>query len=157
MVVKKERTELAPVMFWGPLAMLDEMDRMFRERTMDLDRLWLPTVGGMEHRTPAIDLRETEDAYIMEADMPGMAKEDVTIEVGEGILDVTAKKEQTSEVEEKGYIRKERGSMFFHRRLALPEDANTEDIKAKLVDGVLQVDIPKMKKVELPKKKVDVE
>ena len=157
MIAKKERTELAPVMYWSPLAMLDEMDRMFRERTMDLDRLWLPSVAGTEHRIPAIDLRETEDAYIMEADMPGMAKEDVTIEVVEGIIDVTAKKEQASEVEEKGYIRKERGSMFFHRRLALPEDANIDDIKARLVDGVLQVDIPKLKKVEPSKKKVDIE
>jgi HSP20 family protein len=157
MVAKNERTELAPVMYWGPLAMLDEMDRMFRERTIDLDRLWSPPMAGTGHRIPAIDLRETEDAYILEADMPGMAKEDVSIEVGEGILEVTAKKEQASDVEEKGYIRKERGTMLFHRRLELPEDADTDDIKAKLVDGVLQIDIPKMKKVESPKKKVDVE
>jgi len=155
MVVKKEGTELAPMMYWGPLAMLDEMDRMFRERSIDLERLRWPSVSGSEHRAPAIDLRETDEGYILEADLPGMAKEDVTIEVGDGFLDITAKKEQESETSESGYIRRERGSMFYHRRLALPDDVS-EDVKAKLVDGVLRIDIPKVRE-QPQKKKVDVE
>lgn len=156
MVVKKDVTELA-LPYWSPMAMLDEMDRMFRGRTIDLDRLWLPSISGTGHRVPAVDLRETDDAYVLEADMPGMAKEDVTIEVGEGVLDITAKKEQTSEIEDSGYIHRERGAMFFHRRLTLPDDVRTDDVKAKLVDGVLQVEIPKVKNEGPQRKRVDVE
>jgi len=156
MVVKKEGTELAPMMYWGPLAMLDEMDRMFRERAIDLENLRWPSVSRSEHRAPAIDLRETDESYILEADLPGMTKDDVTIEVGDGFLDITAKKEQDSETTESGYIRRERGSMYYHRRLTLPEDVSSEEVKAKLVDGVLRIDIPKEQR-QPQKKKVDVE
>ena len=157
MVMTKEGKELAPVMYWSPLTMLDEMDRMLRDRTIDLDKLWWPSPMAFEHRIPAIDIRETDDKFILEADLPGMAKEDVSLEIGDGVLEITAKKEKDEEVEEEGYIRKERGTMYYHRRLALPDDVDTEQIKARMNDGVLQIELPKMKKAEPQKMKVDVD
>jgi HSP20 family protein len=156
LVVKKEGAELAPMLHWGPMAMLDEMDRMFRDRNIDVEKVWWPGRMMYDQRAPAVDLRETEDGYILQADLPGMTKEDVTIEVGDGILEITAKKEQSSETGEEGYIRRERGSMTYHRRLALPESIMSDDIKARMTDGVLEIDIPKAKKAEPQKKKVDV-
>ncbi|OPY33387.1 MAG: Hsp20/alpha crystallin family protein [Methanomassiliicoccales archaeon PtaU1.Bin124] len=157
MVVRKEGNELVPGIYWGPFAMLDEMDRMFKERTIDLNKMWWPGLTAFDHRVPAIDLKETENGYVLQADLPGMSKEDITLEIGEGALEITAKKESGEDVEEEGYIRKERGTMYYHRRLVLPEDIDPDAIKAKMTDGVLEIDLPKIRKEEPQKKKVDVE
>ena len=83
---------------------------------------------------------------MVSVELPGMAKEDVSIEVGDGVLEITAKKERDSEEKGEGYLRRERGAMCFHRRLTLPEDVDPQTIEAKLAEGVLEVRLPKVEK-----------
>ena len=154
MTKSKENRELMPVWYWGPNAMFEEMERFMNDRGRD--RLWFPAMMRPSHRVPAVDVREEEDQYVVSAELPGMAKEDVSIEVGDGVLEITAKKEQDREEKGEGYLRRERGAMCFQRRLTLPEDVDPQAIEAKLAEGVLEVRLPKVEKGS-DRKKVEVQ
>lgn len=153
---KKETTDLATPLVWPPSAVFEEMERFLNHRGWDMDRVWWPNMMGSV-RVPAMDVKEEEERYVLTADLPGMSKEDVNIEVGEGVIEILAKKEQETEESREGYLRKERGSMYFHRRLVLPEDVDSEHIEAKLNEGVLELQLPKLVKSGPAKKKVDVQ
>lgn len=148
----------APGRMLAPSALLREMEKMMEEFNEDFDYPLWPSMLTSPPKFPAIDVKEEDDRYLIMADLPGLAKEDVNVMVGDGIIDISAKKEQESEEERKGYIRKERGYFSFHRRLALPEDADEGEVEAKLEDGVLRLSLAKKKKEEEreTKKKVEV-
>jgi HSP20 family protein len=148
---------MAPGRLMAPSAMMREMERMMGEFNEDFDYPLWPSMLTSAPRFPAVDVKEEEGKYVIVADLPGLSKEDVSILVGDGVLDISAKRQRESEEEGRGYIRKERGYYSFHRRLALPEDADEEGVEAKLEDGVLRLSLAKRKKEEKElKKKVDV-
>ena len=91
--------------------------------------------------------------------IPGYNKEDVTIEIKDDILEISAKKDETKE-EGKEYIRKERFVASCSRRIAIPENVDVDAIKAKLENGVLRLTLPKVEPEEPetpPTKTVNVE
>ncbi len=88
------------------------------------------------------DVRETEDSYIVEAEVAGANKDDVSLMFERGVLTITVSKEENKEEEKNGYIRKERYTGSSSRRF-LFEDIDEENIKANLDNGVLTVNIPK--------------
>ena len=148
---------MAPGRLMAPSALIREMERMLDEFNEDFDYPLWPSMLTSPPRFPAVDVKEEEDKYVIIADLPGLSKEDVSIMLGDGVLDISAKKQQESEEEKQGYIRKERGYYSFHRRLALPEDADEEGVEARLEDGVLRLSLTKKRKEEKEsKKKVDV-
>lgn len=102
------------------------------------------------------DVAESEDAYTVEMNLPGVKKENVKIELKDGYLIVNAstKKEVTEEDKKTKYIRKERYSGSGSRTFYVGKDLTQEDIKAKFEDGVLKLTVPKIeKKPEEPKSK----
>jgi HSP20 family protein len=162
---KRRAREWLPARYLGPLSprlvgthpLLREMERMMQEFEEDFDYPLWPSLITSPPRFPAVDVKEEEDKYIVMADLPGLEREDVSVLMGEGMLDISAKKQKESEEEREGFIRKERGYVSFHRRLALPEDVEEEGIEAKLEDGVLRLTIPRKKKEEKDlKKRIDV-
>lgn len=162
---RKSRDEWLPARYFGPVsprlmapkAMFREMERMLEEFNEEFDYPLWPSMLTSPPRFPAIDVKEEEKQYVVMADLPGMSKDEVNVLVGDGVLDISAKRQQESEEEKEGYVRKERGYYSFHRRLALPEDAEEEGVDAKLEEGVLKLSIPKKKKEEKEtKKKVEV-
>ncbi|MCX6651715.1 MAG: Hsp20/alpha crystallin family protein [Methanomassiliicoccales archaeon] len=108
-------------------------------------------------RMAMVDLREEKDRYVVQADLPGMAKEDVSIEMDDETLHISACKEQASEEKEEGYIRKERGSLCFFRQVPLPNDVDRENVKARIENGVLEVSLPKAQATEERRTKIAVE
>jgi len=154
MTKSRENREVTPAYYWGPYAMFEEMERLLNDKGRD--RLWFPGMMRPAHRVPMVDVREDEDHYLVSAELPGMTKEDVSIEVGDGALEITAKKDQESEGRGEGYLRRERGAMYFHRRLTLPEDVDAQTIEAKLADGVLEVRLPKVERGS-ERKRVEVQ
>ena len=104
-----------------------------------------------------MDVSETDKAYIVKADMPGVEEKDLEVTLEEGLL--TIKGEKRSEKEEQGrtFHRIERSYGSFSRVLALPADADENAISAHVRNGVLNVEIGKAKEVKTPAKKIAVQ
>ena len=101
------------------------------------------------------DIREKDDKYLLDIDLPGYSKEDIKISVDDGYLTVFAKKEESKEESEKGsYIKKERYSGECQRSFYIGDNIEAEDVKASFKNGILTLDIPKKEDQEkLPEKK----
>ena len=96
------------------------------------------------------DVRETENSYELDIDLPGFKKDEVNVELKDGYLTITASTDSKKEEKQEGkYIRKERYSGTTSRSFYVGEDLTQEDIKAKFENGVLKVLVPK--KEEQPK------
>ena len=112
-----------------------EFNRLF-------DSLWEGPVSSRRW-VPAMDLVETEDHYLLKADLPGVKQEDVAIEWGDGTLTISGERSANYERKEKGFFRLERSFGKFSRSLSLPDGIDPEKIEASFHDGVLTVVIPK--------------
>ena len=102
------------------------------------------------------DIREKDDKYLLDIDLPGYSKEDIKISVDDGYLTVSAKKESNDEEkDDKGnFIRRERFSGECSRSFYVGENIEAEDVKASFKNGILTLDIPKKEDQEkLPEKK----
>ena len=100
---------------------------------------------------PAINVIEDDKDYKVEVAAPGMNKEDFKVNVTDDnylVLTMEKKSESKDEDKKRKYLRREFSYHKFEQSLALPEDANKDEIKAAVNDGILTIDIPKMKVTE---------
>jgi HSP20 family protein len=128
---------------WNPFREFEDiqtrLDRLFKDRGMRQEDDALFTADWM----PAVDVQETEQEYLIKADLPEVKKEDVKVTVHEGVM--TLEGERKLEKEEKGkkFHRIEREYGRFVRRFTLPDGADEAKVVADFKDGVLSVRIPK--------------
>ncbi|GHU39577.1 hypothetical protein FACS1894190_04940 [Spirochaetia bacterium] len=101
--------------------------------------------GGVLCRQPAVDIEETSDAYILEAEMPGYEEKDVEVNLDGGTLNIESKKSTVTENKDDAhnYIMKERRAETFSRSFKLPENADPENINATFKNGLLCMQIKK--------------
>ncbi|MFZ0241152.1 MAG: Hsp20/alpha crystallin family protein [Desulfobacterales bacterium] len=92
---------------------------------------------------PAVDIYEGEAAVVLKAELPGIKKEDVTVEVKDNVLTITGERTADVEVREERYYRRERTYGTFSRSFNLPYAVNPDKIKARFKDGVLEIELPK--------------
>jgi HSP20 family protein len=92
---------------------------------------------------PAMDLVEEGEHYVLRADLPGLAEDDVNIELDDRVLTISGERRSESEQRSDGYYRVERASGSFSRSLTLPEGIDPDAIEAGFEKGVLEVRIPK--------------
>jgi HSP20 family protein len=92
---------------------------------------------------PAVDVQETEGEYLIKADLPEVKKDDVRVEIHEGMLSLQGERKQEKEEKGKRFHRVERAYGRFERRLALPAEVDTQKVSAEFKDGVLKVHLPK--------------
>jgi HSP20 family protein len=92
---------------------------------------------------PAMDLVETNEDFVLRADLPGLSEGDVNIELEDNVLTVSGERKSEHEERKEGYYRVERASGSFSRSLTLPEGVDPEAVKASFDRGVLEVRIPK--------------
>jgi len=104
---------------------------------------------------PTVNTREDEKAYHIEVDLPGVKKDDIHVDVSDGVLSISGERKFKKETKEKDYYKVESSFGKFERSFRLPEDVKDEDIKAETKDGVLEITLPKVKKEE-KKKKIEV-
>jgi HSP20 family protein len=128
------------VFSYGPFAMLrrmqDDMDRIFGSFGGGLSRF-----GEREDFdwTPAIDAFQRGNEFVVRADVPGLSRDDLSVEVGEDALTIRGERKQDREEEREGVFRRERSYGTFYRVLPLPEGAVADSAKATFKDGVLEV------------------
>ena len=92
---------------------------------------------------PAVDIFDKEDRIVIKAELPGVDKKDMSVDIKDGILTLSGERTYENEVKEEGYYRKERAFGKFNRSFALPEGLDPEKIDADYKDGVLKIEIPK--------------
>ena len=108
-----------------------------------------------ENRIMRTDIREKDNKYLIDIDLPGYEKDNIKISVEDGYLTVQATIDSNEEEKEKGkFVRRERYMGSCSRSFYVGEDVKSEDIKASFKKGILKLEVPKMdKKKELPDKK----
>ncbi len=99
--------------------------------------------GSLRRWIPAMDLVETENDFVLKADLPGLNEDDVRIEVEDNVLTISGERKSEREERKDGYYRVERASGSFRRSLTLPEGVDPESVQANFERGVLEVRIPK--------------
>jgi HSP20 family protein len=124
---------------WDPARELEELHS--RMGQLMGSSLPLPAIADGGVWTPAVDIEETEDAWIVEAELPGVKREDIDVELRDSELAITG---EIKERERKGILRRRtRRVGRFEYRVTLPGEADPERIEASLHDGVLTVRVPK--------------
>lgn len=128
---------------WNLLNQLhDEVNRVFDTR---LGRSRDDTGQVVSDWTPAVDIREDQDRYVILADVPGVDIKDIEITLENGMLTLRGQREPG---EQNGYKRAERPRGSFYRRFTLPDTVDAERVGAKGRNGVIEISIPKAQKVQ---------
>jgi HSP20 family protein len=131
---------------WEPVAELNtiqnEMNRLFNTffdqpgptgRGNGTTRRWLPPT----------DLVETDEHYVLRADLPGLSDGDVNVQLEDNVLTISGERKAEHEDQQEGYYRLERASGMFSRSLTLPDGVDPDSIQAHFDRGVLEIRIPK--------------
>ncbi len=131
---------------WDPfdafLGAQEDLNRLFR-------RSWLGSEGTQKSLAetgtwaPAVDIYETADAFVVEAELPGIDAENIDVSVDDGVLTLRGERRLEKEVQEENYHRVERAYGVFTRAVRLPADIDADKVKAGYDNGVLKVTIPK--------------
>ena len=103
---------------------------------------------------PSVDVEDRGKDFSVSADLPGFNKEDVNIEINDDSVTIHAKKTAAEEEKNKNYIRRERAAQSFYRRIELPEKVKTDDAKASLNTGILEIILTKKEPKETKKLQV---
>jgi HSP20 family protein len=99
--------------------------------------------GGAQRWVPPMDLVEADEYFVLKADLPGLAEEDVAIEVQDNVLTISGSRQADHERKEQGWFRLERSYGSFSRSLTLPDGVDADKVAASFDRGVLEVRIPK--------------
>lgn len=104
--------------------------------------------------SPAVDIRETEEAFLVHAELPGLSKDDVEITLENNILKLTGERRFEKDVEEKEYHRIERAYGAFTRAFSLPSRVDSTGVSASFAEGVLTITVPKVE--EAKPRRIDI-
>jgi HSP20 family protein len=132
------------VMRWMPMGHLPsfqhEMNRMFHEFFGGNG----DAAGtGLGSWTPAVDIHETADGFVITAELPGVSTDDISIDVHENTLTLRGQRTHEAEVKQDTYHRVERAYGTFHRSFTLPTMVDQDKVQATYKDGVLALHLPK--------------
>ena len=120
-----------------------EMNRLFQSFFDTPSTSTSGGTGGLRRWHPAMDLVETEDHFVLRADLPGVAESDVKVELEDNVLTISGERRHEEEVKKGGFLRVERATGVFARTLTLPEGVDADAVEASFDKGVLEVRIPK--------------
>ncbi len=134
---------------WNVLSQFrDEMNRMFEETgarwPAEPDASSVVTSAW----TPAVDIKENPDAYVLVADIPGVDPKDIDITMEGGVLTIRGERKHEETEEREGYRRRERIYGSFYRRFSLPDTADPDKIAARSKNGVVEITIPKREQAQ---------
>ena len=159
---QKKTKAVAP---WRPYIGLPtwehELDRMMNDFFAWRMRPWWVArpLGAWPGETvaPALDVYEEKDEIVVKAELPGMDKDRIAVEVSGSELMLKGEKRKEEKVEEGNYYRRERSCGAFRRSVELPKDVQGDKIKASFKKGILEVRLPKTEKAKAKEIKIKVE
>ena len=148
--------------FWMMRRFTKDMERMFEGFT----GMAFPTFFKTDFRPfrgefekmdwlPPLEVFRHNNQFIVRADLPGLTKDDVTIEVTNDVLTISGERKEEKEEKHEGFFRTERKYGTFYRQVPLPEGVLTENAMATFTNGVLEITLP-AKKVETPIRKLEI-
>lgn len=151
MAQKAREMESKAIAPWRPLTELArwerEMDRMMDDFFDRRGRAWWPFLreraGFVEMAMPALDVYEEKDEIVVKAELPGMSKDDIEVDISDSHLTLKGEKKKEEKIEEEGYFACERTYGAFHRSVELPREVQADKVKASFKNGVLEVRLPK--------------
>ena len=143
---------------WDPFRMMDPM-RAFDPLRMIRDMMGIDPFAGLVAPSsamfaPEIEIKETKDAYVLRADLPGVQMGDLEVTVTGNRITVSGKREEEERREDDRYFAYERSYGSFSRSFVMPEGADLDKLKAELKDGVLCIAVPK--KADVQARKVEI-
>ncbi|WP_298215141.1 Hsp20/alpha crystallin family protein [Acidocella sp.] len=121
----------------------DELDRVF-ERFNQNFVPWSLLTGDNAPKWPSVDIAETDKAFTITAELPGLSTQDVDVSLDGNVLVIKGEKKNETKTEDKNYYLMERSYGAFQRRFALPEGIDRDGITASVDKGVLTVTLPKV-------------
>jgi HSP20 family protein len=159
-------TEVKPIRAATPFGFMrrfaTDMERLFEEfegfRFPSLfGREFFPFTREFEHVgwVPEIEVRQNNGQFVVRADLPGLKKDDVKVELADNVLTISGERKEEKEEKREGYYRSERSYGSFYRQVPLPEGAKTDTATAEFTDGVLQITMqapesqPKARRLEI--------
>jgi HSP20 family protein len=138
---------------WSPFREMEEMERRINDvfgRPL-LPAIWRRTPVEEMGWTPAIEMFEKDDKFMVKAELPGMKEEDIDVSVVGDTLTIKGERKAESEVKEEDYYCCERSYGSFTRSITLPSSVDAKNIEASYENGVLEISLPKAAEVK-PKK-----
>jgi HSP20 family protein len=164
--VKRESMEPAFTSGWHPFESLHrEIDRLFEDFGLGsrwpFGRSLFAAEPFFRRQTtwpkmPAVDIVESEKAYEITADLPGLDEKNIEVKVADGILTMRGEKQEETEEKKKDYYLQERSFGSFQRSSELPESVDPDKIEASFKKGVLTVKLPKKTEAQKPAKKIEI-
>jgi HSP20 family protein len=147
MLEKKQDTMVPARIARDPLSFFRQMTSEFDRVFDDWRSLRWPSFGGATGLTsmgwsPKVDVFERDNRLVTRVDLPGMKKEDLSVEVTDGHLALSGERKRETEEKKENFYRSEREYGSFYRAIPLPEGVKLEDVKATFADGVLEVSLP---------------
>lgn len=133
----------------------DRINRLFQDSMLQSE----PLEGELTACSwqPAVDVYNTEAGITIKAEIPGVKKEDVSVELRDNVLTLKGFRADDEDIEEDEYYRRERCFGLFHRSFTLESAINPDSIKARFENGVLEVKVPKPEKVKPESITVNIE
>lgn len=113
-----------------------------REFTKEMNKLFYGKHGLGETWAPVVDVQRCDGNLVITAELPGLKKDEIKVEVTEGALVIEGERKKEHKEDHEGYHRYERSYGSFYRLIPLPENAKAEEIKADLNEGVLKITVP---------------
>ena len=145
---------------WNPINEFDDLmnryNRMFGLARTNGDREGKDLFSRSDW-SPAVDIKETDSAFTIEAELPGMNKDDVKVTVQDGVLSIQGERKSEEETNDKKHHRIERFYGSFLRRFTLPENVDENSVKANFKDGLLTLTIQKAEPKEPKAIEVEVQ
>ena len=130
---------------WNPYGEMTSMKN--RINRMFSDPFWFPRRmdddADIGMWNPAVDLYEQDDHFVIKAELPGVDKKDISIDLKDRVLTLSGERSYENEAKEENYYRRERSFGKFQRAFTLPADVDSDKIKAEFRDGLLRIEVPK--------------
>ena len=141
---------------FDPFQDLRDLNRRFYNLSQSFPQIDTELESSISGFTPAVNTREGEFAYHIDIDLPGVAKEDIKVDIEDNILKVSGERNFKNEIKEEDYYKVETSFGKFQRNFTIPDNVDAENIDASTDNGVLEIVLPKIKEKEKELKNIKI-